>query len=226
MAEFALPANSRPSEGKTYKAPDGAKNVKTFKIYRYDPDEDSAPRIDSFEIDLDACGPMVLDALLKIKNEVDSSVTLRRSCREGICGSCSMNIDGTNTLACLKPIDEVKGDVKVYPLPHMPVIKDLVPDLSVPYAQLKSVQPLLRPPTPNGCKARKSGKRLMVYGNAYSASAAQPVARVTGGMATAISARRFCCRPIAGLQTAAMKKPGSVSTISKTRSGFSAAIPS
>ncbi|MRG71983.1 succinate dehydrogenase iron-sulfur subunit [Alphaproteobacteria bacterium HT1-32] len=148
MAEFALPANSRPSEGKTYKAPDGAKNVKTFKIYRYDPDEDSAPRIDSFEIDLDACGPMVLDALLKIKNEVDSSVTLRRSCREGICGSCSMNIDGTNTLACLKPIDEVKGDVKVYPLPHMPVIKDLVPDLSVPYAQLKSVQPFLQTDTP------------------------------------------------------------------------------
>tara|TARA_R110002110_G_scaffold80252_2_gene209152 strand:+ start:1970 stop:2749 length:780 start_codon:yes stop_codon:yes gene_type:complete len=148
MAEFALPANSRPSEGKTHKAPDGAKNVKTFKIYRYDPDEDSAPRIDSFEIDLDACGPMVLDALLKIKNEVDSSVTLRRSCREGICGSCSMNIDGTNTLACLKPIDEVKGDVKVYPLPHMPVIKDLVPDLSVPYAQLKSVQPFLQTDTP------------------------------------------------------------------------------
>ena len=148
MAEFALPANSRPSEGKTYKAPDGAKNVKTFKIYRYDPDEDSAPRIDSFEIDLDACGPMVLDALIKIKNEVDSSVTLRRSCREGICGSCSMNIDGTNTLACLKPIDEVKGDVKVYPLPHMPVIKDLVPDLSVPYAQLKSVQPFLQTDTP------------------------------------------------------------------------------
>ncbi|MEQ9199403.1 MAG: succinate dehydrogenase iron-sulfur subunit, partial [Rhodospirillales bacterium] len=148
MAEFALPANSRPTEGKTHKAPKGAKNVKTFKIYRYDPDEDSAPRIDSFEIDLDACGPMVLDALLKIKNEVDSSVTLRRSCREGICGSCSMNIDGTNTLACLKPIDEVKGDVKVYPLPHMPVIKDLVPDLSVPYAQLKSVQPFLQTDTP------------------------------------------------------------------------------
>jgi succinate dehydrogenase / fumarate reductase iron-sulfur subunit len=148
MVEFSLPANSRPAEGKTYKAPDGATNVRAFKIYRYDPDQDSAPRIDTFEIDLDQCGPMVLDALLKIKNEVDSTLTLRRSCREGICGSCSMNIDGTNTLACLKPIDEVKGEVKIYPLPHMPVIKDLVPDLSVPYAQLKSVQPFLQTDTP------------------------------------------------------------------------------
>ncbi|KJS34101.1 MAG: succinate dehydrogenase, partial [Rhodospirillaceae bacterium BRH_c57] len=131
MAEFNLPANSRVTEGKTFKAPAGAKNVKTFKIYRYDPDAGQNPRLDSYEIDLDACGPMVLDALLKIKNEVDSTLTLRRSCREGICGSCSMNIDGTNTLACLKPIADVTGEVAIYPLPHMPVIKDLVPDLSV-----------------------------------------------------------------------------------------------
>ncbi len=148
MAEFNLPANSRVTEGKTFKAPAGAKNVKTFKIYRYDPDAGQNPRLDSYEIDLDACGPMVLDALLKIKNEVDSTLTLRRSCREGICGSCSMNIDGTNTLACLKPIADVKGEVAVYPLPHMPVIKDLVPDLSVPYAQLASVEPWMQSDTP------------------------------------------------------------------------------
>ena len=152
MVEFSLPSNSRPVEGKTHKAPAGAKNVRAFKIYRYDPDQDSQPRINTFEIDLDQCGPMVLDALLKIKNEIDSTVTLRRSCREGICGSCSMNIDGTNTLACLKPIDEVKGEVHIYPLPHMPVIKDLVPDLATPYAQLASVEPWLQtktPPPPN-----------------------------------------------------------------------------
>jgi succinate dehydrogenase / fumarate reductase iron-sulfur subunit len=87
---------------------------------------------------------MVLDALIKIKHEQDSSLTFRRSCREGICGSCAMNIDGTNTLACLKPIEDVKGDVKVFPLPHMPVIKDLVPDLSMPYAQYKSIKPWLQ----------------------------------------------------------------------------------
>ena len=94
---------------------------------------------------------MVLDALIKIKNEIDSSLTFRRSCREGVCGSCAMNIDGTNTLACTKFIADVKGDIKIYPLPHMPVVRDLVPDLTVPYAQLASIEPWLKstsqPPT-------------------------------------------------------------------------------
>lgn len=148
MAEFTLPANSKPKIGNTYPAPSGAKRTKTFKIYRYDPDNAENPRIDSYTLDLDDTAPMVLDALIKIKNEVDTTLTFRRSCREGICGSCSMNIDGTNTLACLKPIDEVKGEVHIYPLPHMPVIKDLVPDLAVPYAQLASVEPWLKTKTP------------------------------------------------------------------------------
>ena len=149
MAEFTLPANSKVKIGDTYKAPDGATRVKKFKIYRYDPDKGANPRLDTYEIDLDDTAPMVLDALIKIKNEVDTTLTFRRSCREGICGSCSMNIDGTNTLACLKPIDEVEGDVvHVYPLPHMPVIKDLVSDLSTPYAQLTSVEPWLQADTP------------------------------------------------------------------------------
>ncbi len=148
MAEFTLPANSKVKIGDTYKAPEGAKRIKKFKIYRYDPDKGANPRLDTYEIDLDDVAPMVLDALIKIKNEVDTTLTFRRSCREGICGSCSMNIDGTNTLACLKPIDEVEGDVYIYPLPHMPVIKDLVPDLSTLYAQLASVQPWLQADTP------------------------------------------------------------------------------
>lgn len=148
MAEFALPANSKVGEGKTYKAPAGAKRVKAFKVYRWNPDDGKNPVTDTYEIDLDTCGPMVLDAILKIKNEIDSSLTFRRSCREGICGSCAMNIDGTNTLACLKPIAEVKGDVAITPLPHMPVVKDLVPDLSQPYAQLRSIEPWLQADTP------------------------------------------------------------------------------
>jgi succinate dehydrogenase / fumarate reductase iron-sulfur subunit len=155
MAEFNLPPNSRVKEGKTFRAPAGAKNVKVFKIYRYDPDSGENPRLDSFEIDLDDCGPMVLDALLKIKNEVDSTLTLRRSCREGICGSCSMNIDGTNTLACLKPIEEIQGDATVYPLPHMPVVKDLVPDLTVPYAQYASIEPWMKADTPTPGKGER-----------------------------------------------------------------------
>ena len=148
MVEFSLPAGSDPVVGKTFKAPEGATNVRKFKIYRYNPDSGQNPYIDTFEIDLDDCGPMVLDALNKIKNEVDATLTYRRSCREGICGSCAMNIDGTNTLSCLKPIADISGDVVIYPLPHMPVIKDLVPDLNLPYAQLRSIEPWMQADTP------------------------------------------------------------------------------
>ncbi len=148
MAEFNLPPNSRMKEGKTWPTPPGAKRVKRFRIYRYNPDSGENPRIDTFHIDLDACGPMVLDALIKIANEIDSTLTFRRSCREGVCGSCAFNIDGTNTLACIKAIEDIKGDVRIFPLPHMPVIKDLVPDLSVPYAQYQLIQPWLQSDTP------------------------------------------------------------------------------
>mmetsp|Transcript_13195 Transcript_13195/g.40090 ORF Transcript_13195/g.40090 Transcript_13195/m.40090 type:complete len:266 (+) Transcript_13195:64-861(+) len=121
----------------------GAK-MKTFSIYRWNPDEpDTKPRMQEYQIDLNECGPMVLDALLKIKNELDPTLTFRRSCREGICGSCSMNINGSNTLACLCKIDEPGTNTKIYPLPHMYVLKDLVPDMSNFYEQHKSVQPYL-----------------------------------------------------------------------------------
>ena len=148
MAEFKLPANSIVKIGKTYPAPEGATNIKVFKVYRYDPSKNENPSIDSYNIDMDNCGPMVLDALLKIKSDMDASVSLRRSCREGICGSCSMNIDGQNTLACTKAIDDIKGDVTVYPLPHQPVVKDLVSDLSNFYAQYASIEPWMKSDTP------------------------------------------------------------------------------
>src|SRR6267154_1648527 len=113
MAEFSLPANAKVrKEGRLFKAPAGAKNVRVFKIYRFDPDLDETPRLDSYEVDMDACGPMVLDALIKIKH-----------------------------------------DIKIYPLPHMPVIKDLIPDLTNFYAQYASVKPWLQtrtPPPPDG----------------------------------------------------------------------------
>jgi len=148
MARFTLPANSIVGSGKTHPAPEQAKRVRVFKIYRYDPDSGENPRLDTYPVDLDACGPMALDALIKIKNEIDPTLTFRRSCREGICGSCAMNIDGTNTLACTKAIDEVKGEVRIYPLPHMPVIKDLVPDLTRFYAQYTAIKPWMRTQTP------------------------------------------------------------------------------
>lgn len=150
MAELRLPKNSKWTQGVTHKAPSGATRVKAFEIYRYDPADMDAtgvpknPRIDRFEIDLDKCGPMVLDALIHIKDDIDQTLTFRRSCREGICGSCAMNIDGTNTLACIKPIDEVGGVIKIFPLPHMSVIKDLVPDLTHVYAQYASIEPWMQ----------------------------------------------------------------------------------
>jgi len=151
MAEFRLPKNSRIQKGRHFAAK-GASKIKTLRIYRWDPDSGENPRVDSYEIDLDQCGPMVLDAMIKIKNEIDPTLTFRRSCREGICGSCAFNIDGTNTLACTTGIDEIKGDIKIYPLPHLPVIKDLVPDLTHFYAQYASIRPWIRtqsPPPPD-----------------------------------------------------------------------------
>jgi succinate dehydrogenase / fumarate reductase iron-sulfur subunit len=148
MAEFNLPANSVVKEGKTWPAPKDARRPKKFIVYRYDPESGENPRIDTYTLDLDDCGPMLLDAIIKIKNEIDATLTFRRSCREGICGSCSMNIEGRNTLACTKPLDEIEGDITVYPLPHQPVLKDLVSDLTNFYAQHASVEPWIKSDTP------------------------------------------------------------------------------
>lgn len=148
MVEFRLPVKSRVLAGKHYPGTDEAKNNKRFQIYRWNANTQENPRYDTYDIDMDHCGPMVLDALIKIKNEVDTTLSFRRSCREGICGSCSMNIDGTNTLACTKPIAEIKGTVKINPLPHMPVVKDLIPDLKIAYAQYTSIKPWLQSDTP------------------------------------------------------------------------------
>ena len=148
MAEFLLPKNSKIKKGRHHKALDGAGKTRRFKVYRYDPDSGDNPRTDTFDVDTEDCGQMVLDALIKMKGDQDPSLTFRRSCREGICGSCSMNIDGTNTLACTKPIDEVKGEVRIYPLPHLPVIKDLVPDMSTFYAQYTSIEPWMKTDSP------------------------------------------------------------------------------
>lgn len=154
MAQFRLPANSIVRKGKTFPAPsgkkggkNGGKNIKKFIVYRYDPDSDKTPYLNTYEVDVDDCGPMVLDALIKIKNEMDPTLAFRRSCREGICGSCSMNIDGSNTLSCIQHIKNHSDTIKIYPLPHMPVIKDLVPDLTHFYAQYASVKPWLRAQT-------------------------------------------------------------------------------
>ena len=146
MVEFNLPKGSRIKPGKTWPRPEGGR-VKEFRVYRWNPDEGGNPQLDTYFVDLDKCGPMVLDGLIAIKSNHDSTLTFRRSCREGVCGSCAMNIDGTNTLACTKGLDEIDGPVRVYPLPHLDVVKDLVPDLTRFYAQHRSIEPWLKTTT-------------------------------------------------------------------------------
>nr|XP_023028059.1 succinate dehydrogenase [ubiquinone] iron-sulfur subunit, mitochondrial-like [Leptinotarsa decemlineata] len=128
------------------KADKSTTRQKTFGIYRWNPDEpEKKPYLQEYSVDLNSCGPMVLDALIKIKNEIDPTLTFRRSCREGICGSCAMNIGGVNTLACISKIDTTPGKTtKIYPLPHMYVVKDLVPDMNNFYKQYKSIEPWLQ----------------------------------------------------------------------------------
>ncbi|MHB1544230.1 MAG: succinate dehydrogenase iron-sulfur subunit [Gammaproteobacteria bacterium] len=148
MPQFRLPENSRVQLGRHYPSPDPGKRICKISIYRYEPDASEKPRLDRYEIELDHCGPMVLDALIKIKNEIDPTLAFRRSCREGVCGSCAMNIGGANTLACTKALSELGTKIAIYPLPHLPVVKDLVPDLSHFYAQYASIQPWLKTEDP------------------------------------------------------------------------------
>ena len=148
MVELALPKNSRIRVGKTWPKPAGATNLRKFQIYRWVPEDGENPRVDTYFVDLDKCGPMVLDALIWIKTNIDPTLAFRRSCREGICGSCAMNIGGQNHLACIFGMDEVEGDIKIYPLPHTDVVRDLVPDLTQFYAQHASIEPWLETETP------------------------------------------------------------------------------
>jgi len=148
MVQFTLPKHSVVKKGKVWPKPEGAGSLREFHIYRWDPDAGGNPRLDTYFVDTDDCGPMVLDAIIWIKNKIDPTFTFRRSCREGICGSCAMNIDGTNTLACTKALEDIKGVVKIYPLPHMAVVKDLVPDMTGFYAQHRDIEPWLKTTTP------------------------------------------------------------------------------
>ena len=226
-----LPKNSKITEGKTWKRPTGARNVTAFRIYRWNPDDGANPRMDTYFVDRDDCGPMVLDALIWIKNKIDPTLTFRRSCREGVCGSCAMNIDGTNTLACTKGMDEIKGTIRVYPLPHMrggqgPGARhdQLLRAIRLDRAVAEDRDADAR----EGVEAEPRGPRRSSTAStsASCAPAAPPRARATGGTRTAISDRPRCCRPTAGSSTAATRRPASGSTIWKTRSGSTAATPS
>ncbi len=146
---FGVSQESRIEKGRTWPAPRDATRIKRFDVYRYDPDSEGNPHVDTFHVDLDDCGPMALDALIWIKNRVDPSLTFRRSCREGVCGSCAMNIDGTNWLACTRFISDLATPATIYPLANMKIIKDMVSDLTHLFAQHRLVEPWLHSRTPD-----------------------------------------------------------------------------
>ena len=156
MVQFNLPENSKVIKGNYFKDITGSKNIKKIHIYRWNPDNNENPKIDTFEVDLIKCGNKVLDILNKIKNEIDPTLTYRRSCAHGVCGSCAMNVDGVNTLSCMKSHKDINGDISIYPLPHLKVIKDLVADLSTLYRQYESIEPWLK------TKKQKS-KEIEIY---------------------------------------------------------------
>ena len=204
MVQLTLPKHSKVVEGKVFEKPPGATRLREFRVYRWNPDDGAAnPRLDTYFVDLDDCGPMVLDALIWIKNTVDPTLTFRRSCREGVCGSCAMNIDGGNTLACTKAMDDLgradphlsaaasAGDQGPRPRPHAP---------SMPSSARSSrgCRPKRRCPRRNGGRAPTIAPSSTASTSASSAPAARPPARATGGTASAISGRRCCSRPIAG----------------------------
>ena len=189
MAEFTLPATRRSGAARAGRHAGGARSVKEFKVYRWNPDDDANPRIDTYEVDIDDCGPMVLDALIKIKNEIDPTLTFRRSCREGICGSCAMNIDGTNTLACTKAIEDIDGDESG--LSAAAHAGGQGPGAG-PDAVLRAVR-LIKPwlqdrarrrRTASACSRRRTAPSSTACTNASCAPAARPPARATGGTAT------------------------------------------
>ena len=127
---------------------------RVFEVYRYDPDKDKEPYMQRYELELDGSERMLLDALIKLK-KLDETLSFRRSCREGICGSDGMNINGKNGLACLISLNSLPNKIVVRPLPGLPVIRDLVVDMSMFYRQYEKVQPYLINNTPAPAKERK-----------------------------------------------------------------------
>ena len=227
---FGVSPESSIQRGRMWSAPAGAKRIKPFEIYRYDPESGENPRLDTFEVDLDDCGPMVLDALFWIKNKVDSTLTFRRSCREGVCGSCAMNMDGTNWLACTRFISDLGVPATIYPLANMRIVKDLVPDLTHVFAQYEMIQPWLQSKTPEPERERLQSRKNAVSSTDITSvscvSAARRAAPAIGGMASAFLVPLPCFRRGAGSPTAVTRRRRSDSIPSKTRSGSIGATPS
>ena len=206
------------------------KRIVKFEIYRYDPDKDERPYMQKLEVELQPTDKMLLDALVRIKNDVDDSLALRRSCREGVCGSDAMNINGKNGLACTTNLRELKEPIVLRPLPGLPVIRDLIVDMTHFFNQYHSIRPYLINDTPPPEKERLQSPEAReeldgLYECILCACCSLP-ARRSGGIRTSSSAPPACCKPTASSPTAATKPPASVWTTWKTRTACSVAIPS
>jgi succinate dehydrogenase/fumarate reductase iron-sulfur protein len=202
---------------------------RTFQIYRYDPDKDAKPYMQTVEITLEGNERMLLDALMKLKAQ-DPTLSFRRSCREGVCGSDAMNINGKNGLACLTNMRTLKDPIVLKPLPGLPVVRDLIVDMTDFFKQYHSIKPYLvndtSRPRRSGCSRPRSATSSTACTSASCAPAAPPAAPASGGTPTSSSARPACCRPTASSPTAATRPPASAWTTWKTRTGCSAATPS
>lgn len=203
---------------------------RTFKIYRYDPDKDAKPYMQTVEVELDGHERMLLDALVKLK-AMDPSISFRRSCREGVCGSDAMNINGKNGLACLTNMKTLSGDIVLKPLPGLPVIRDLIVDMTQFFKQYHSIKPYLQndsfaSPRRNACSRPRSAKSSTACTSASCAPAAPPAAPASGGIPTSSWVRPACCRPTASSRTAATRPPATALTTWKIRTASSAATPS
>ena len=124
-----------------------------FEVMRYNPDKDNAPYLQTYELQLEGNERMLLDALLKLK-KMDETLSFRRSCREGICGSDGMNVNGKNGLACLINMADLPKKIVIRPLPGLPIIRDLVVDMNMFYNQYEKVQPYVINDTPPPAKER------------------------------------------------------------------------
>jgi succinate dehydrogenase / fumarate reductase iron-sulfur subunit len=200
-----------------------------FRVYRYDPESGAKPSMRDYVLDIDPRGKMVLDALLALK-EQDDSLAFRRSCREGVCGSDGVNINGINALACVTPLAGLREPVEIRPLPRLPVVRDLIVDMSQFYRHYRAVKPYLITLDPDrrssGYKAPPSVPNSTVCTSASCAAAAPPPVRPSGGTPIGSWALQPCWPPTASLPTAATRPRRSAWTTWKIRIGCSAATAS
>jgi hypothetical protein len=182
-----------------------------FSIFRYNPERDEKPYMQAFEVDLEPTDRMLLDAILRIKDSQDDSLTLRKSCREGVCGSDAMNINGRNGLACVTPVRELREPVELRPLPSFPVIRDLVVDMTQFFKQYHSIKPYLVNDEDrqrrNACSLRKNATSWMAHTSASCVRAAPANAPRRGGTRTSCWAGRTIYRHIGSLSTAVIELP-------------------